>query len=554
LKKFSATLFRILTAQEKAKLLINSLLDFLITLLDVGFLVFLFVFTNFYTNPHSVQPILTKALFAHGVLLPTVLFLLLFAAKNGMGYAIAKAQVNFFFRVASRLSEHHLWQYLQGDYTSFVNQDSSVFIRKISQQPIEFSTYILTNMQQVISQSMLILIAVTGLLFYHPAIFIALFGLLLPPVFLVAFILKKKLMHVRTNLKTTGQLTLQYVKESLSAFVESSMYGKHPFFVKRYHVHQQQLNNHIATQQNLQALPSRMMEVFAVSGLFMLLAIDRWSSHRAVAGFLDLGIFMASAYKIIPGIVKISNSLGQIKTYHFTLDAMADTGEKTAATNQPAAIAGIRSVSFHSVSFGYPGRQIVQDLSFEIKQGDFAGISGRSGSGKTTIINLIAGFLTPQSGLVTINAQEAAQQDLYRSRMSYVPQRSFLINDTMLKNICLTENEYDADRLAWALDFSGVDQLLTRFPDGLDTLIAEDGKNISGGQRQRLMLARALYHDFDLLLLDEPFSELDADAEHQLLVNLQRLTATGKIVLMITHNQHNLSFCNKILSLNEEYA
>jgi ABC-type bacteriocin/lantibiotic exporter with double-glycine peptidase domain len=122
-----------------------------------------------------------------------------------------------------------------------------------------------------------------------------------------------------------------------------------------------------------------------------------------------------------------------------------------------------------------------------------------------------------------INGKKLTKQYLnqYRSRMSYVKQQPFLINGTILNNICLTENHHDAGKLDWALNFCGLDKMLARLPDGLDTPITEDGKNISGGQRQRLMLARALYHDFDLLLLDEPFSELDAETEHIMLMKLR---------------------------------
>ena len=121
----------------------------------------------------------------------------------------------------------------------------------------------------------------------------------------------------------------------------------------------------------------------------------------------------------------------------------------------------------------------------------------------------------------------------------------------MLKNITLSEEVCDFERLENVLSFCGVDSMLGQYPEGIEKLITENGKNISGGQKQRLMLARALYHDFDLLILDEPFSELDETAERTLLVKLKMLTQKGKMIIMITHNTSSLSFCNKLISLND---
>ena len=125
--------------------------------------------------------------------------------------------------------------------------------------------------------------------------------------------------------------------------------------------------------------------------------------------------------------------------------------------------------------------------------------------------------------------------------------------DTLLANITLNGRQYSREgagqRLQKALDISGVSEWLPQLPDGLNTLLTENGKNISGGQRQRIALARALYKEANLIILDEPFSELDEKAEEKLLHHLQQLAAAGKIVILITHNKKSLHWCNKIITL-----
>ncbi|MDP9040831.1 MAG: ATP-binding cassette domain-containing protein, partial [Bacteroidota bacterium] len=113
------------------------------------------------------------------------------------------------------------------------------------------------------------------------------------------------------------------------------------------------------------------------------------------------------------------------------------------------------------------------------------------------------------------------------------------------------EESYDSKRLEKILQITGIDKWISNFPFGLDTIITENGKNFSGGQRQRFILARALYKDFDLLILDEPFSELDNQAEMDLLKKLRELTAQDKIVLLITHNKEALCYCNKKVLMDE---
>ena len=553
MKYLAQSVLRILNHKEKVRFGLSIIFDLLIGILDIVFLGLLLVIINFYSiNQIPVNHILQQSLFNKNSLVLISIFFGLYVIKNWAGYRIAQSQNSFFYQIASRLSMQNMIDYLRDDYFKFINIDSSVYIRKISQQPIEFSNYILTNIQQIISQSILIFFTIVGIFFYHPSLFLSLFILLMPPVVLLGYYIKKKLKEVRTNSKLTSQLTLQYLKESLSGYVESNMYDKNDFFTDRFHRQQEQLNGYIATQQTLQGLPSRLMEVFAVLGFLILIAINKYFSGNHGVGLLDIGVFMAASYKIIPGIVKILNSTGQIKTYEFTLNDLQRSNEGGMNVNVPAV--AISSIQFDRIEFSYRHNQILNGFSLDISPGDFVGISGLSGLGKTTIVNLLLGFLEQDNGSISINniATNTSDRQLFWNRISYCKQQPFFINDSILKNITLTEGAYDYSRLENVLSFCGVDEMLGQYPEDIDKMITENGKNISGGQKQRLMLARALYHDFDLLILDEPFSELDEVAEKTLLVKLKLLAQKGKMIIMITHNKSSLSFCNKLISLNDE--
>jgi ABC-type multidrug transport system fused ATPase/permease subunit len=553
LKKITSAILSILNQKEKMMMYTHIILDLVIGMLDIAFLGLLLLVINFYTTGSGSNNFLRfQSLFNKNSLLLISIFFMLFSLKNWFGYRVSKSRDFFFYNVASRLSKRNMWHYLKDDYNKFVTVDSSVYIRKISQQPIEFSNYILTNVQQVVSQSVLIFFTIIGILFYHPALFLSLFLLLLPPVILLAFFIKRKLKHVRSSSKITSQMTLQYLKESLSGYIESNVYNKNDFFSDRYYRYQRQLNENIATMQTLQGLPPRLIEVFAVLGFFILIAINRSPMDKHAIGLLDIGVFMAASYKIIPGIVKILNSTGQIKTYEFVLDDLS--ADLSVDDNTDVPKTNIHSIEFKQVGFHYKDHQILKDLSFEIVPGDFAGISGPSGLGKTTIINLLLGFLEQEKGAIFVNhaAVDSTGRQQYWNRISYVKQQPFFINDSILKNVTLTDDIYGPAKLADALNFSGFAGILDQYADGIDKQITENGKNISGGQRQRLMLSRALYHDFDLLILDEPFGEIDDAAEKEILNKIKLLAKKGKMIIMVTHNLASLSLCNKIISLDGE--
>ena len=551
MKSFISDILGILNRAEKAKAVTLTAFDVLVCALDIVFLGGLLLLINYYANGNTNKHFFFIYLNNDHSLLFISIFLVLYGVKNWLGYKVASSENAFFYDVASRLSRQNIMQYLKGDYTSFVNTDSSVQIRRISQQPIEFSNYILTNIQQIITQSILIAFTITAILFYHPLLFLALFVLLVPPVFVVAMFIKSRLGKVRANIKVTGEKTLQHLNESLAGFVESNLYDKDQFFTGRYVQYQQQLNENIATQQSLQVLPARLIEIFAILGLFLLVLISKVALNAQV-DWLNIGVFMAAAYKIIPGIVKILNSAGQVKTYQFVIDDIKHT--KVAARNL-ATTGQISSIEFKNVGFTYNRHKLINDFSLELLPGDLAGISADSGRGKTTIVNLLLGFLESTSGDIHINYQAAdsRQRKAYFNKISYVKQQSFFINDSILKNVILTDGDHDADRHNRAINFSGIGLLADSYPEGIQKVITENGKNISGGQRQRIMLARALYHDFDLLILDEPFSELDEEAEHSLLSKLRQFAGSGKIILLITHNKASLDYCNKIISPDKVY-
>lgn len=554
MKQVLSGILQIITRDEKAKFGLLIAADLFIGLLDIAFLGALLLVIGFYTK--GIDPAYLRYLPASLADRNSVwligIFLLLFALKNYLGYAATHFQHHFFYDVATRLSGRNIREYFNGSYQQYVGVNSASYIRHISQQPIEFSHYVLNNVQQIISQLILIVFAVAAILLYHPTLFLLLLVLLLPPVVVLGWFIKQRSGRLRGQTKVAAELAIRHLNESLAGYVEGNIYSKKDFFVDRYYQYQRQLNDTMAAQNTVQSLPPRLVEVFAVLGFFILIVINKFSANAPAVDILTIGIFMAAAYKIIPGIVKILNSQSQIRAYSFTLTDLLPKDNKP-----PVSVvqtdSQLRSVRFSNVCFHYKDHPVLNNINFKLRAGELVGLSAPSGRGKTTMINLLLGFLEPCAGNIIVNDKPTtatSRQGLWQS-VAYAKQQPYFIHDTIAKNITLSEDGPDSDRLDNALQLSGLSIMMDKFPGGIDFMVNEDGRNISGGQRQRIALARALYRDADLLILDEPFSELDEKSANGILKKLKSVADSGKIVLLISHQHSHLAYCNQVISIND---
>ncbi|MEP7163296.1 MAG: ABC transporter ATP-binding protein [Ferruginibacter sp.] len=553
MKHILRNILAVLDKKEKKQFGLLILLDILISILDILSLALLLWIIRFYIQPvHDDLSFLPGWLADNRSFMFIAIFFFLFGIKNWAGYVISRSQFTFIGRIALRISRSNLVNYQQARFAEFVNIDSSSHIRHIAFQPFDFSQYMLSGIQQIITQISLILVTIIAIILFDIKLFVLLVLILLPPVIIVFYVIKKRLANAKRNIQVSNERSFRYLLDALKGYVESNIYDRNDFFLRRFMNARQTFSSHLFDSLALQTMPNRIIEIFAVLGLFILIVIAKWTGNNGSAMLIAIGAFMAAAYKIIPGIVKVINISGQMKAYEFALDE-PEENKKTAAIAVKGPSASIQSIEFKNVGFQYEGNPVLQQLSFTVKGGDFIGISGESGKGKTTVLNLILGFLPASNGNIFINDIAVGIDEIknYWPSIAYTRQQSFCIHDTLLRNITLEEEGYNKEHLQYALDMSGLGKLAMNFPEGLEKIITENGKNISGGQQQRIAIARALYKNASFILLDEPFNELDEEATQLLLEHFRALAADGKAVVMITHDKKSLSYCNKIISLDE---
>ncbi|MDA0753766.1 MAG: ABC transporter ATP-binding protein [Candidatus Marinimicrobia bacterium] len=273
---------------------------------------------------------------------------------------------------------------------------------------------------------------------------------------------------------------------------------------------------------------------------------------------LDLGIFVFGASRAIPAINQIVLGLNKIRYCSNSINVLYDEFNQnySLSNNKPNNNTMLseddgrcNSISLKNVSSAYANsdEKVLLDINLDIKIGKLTGIFGESGSGKSTLINILSGLINPIHGEVLLLDKEKNNYTFSNDRVYICPQESFMIDDTLSKNVALSDI-YDENKVKKALELSGFD-FTHKSKKNLNTIVGVGGKQLSGGQRQRVCVARAIYHDKDFLLFDEPTSSLDKHTANIMLSNLKNLSH-NKSILIVSHDKILLEkYCDEIFEL-----
>jgi ABC-type multidrug transport system fused ATPase/permease subunit len=274
-----------------------------------------------------------------------------------------------------------------------------------------------------------------------------------------------------------------------------------------------------------------------------------------------IGFFGMAAIRLMPSFNRITSAYTNIRYYSASLDVVfnelddSNNAKGSASTNQGNNIIFDQSIEFKNVSFMYPGatKRSIDNLSFRIKKGESVALIGESGSGKTTIVDLICGLLEPSSGVIATDGKNIFS-NLYewRKMISYVPQDIYLLDDSLRNNIAYGKNskDIDDDLIAHVSKLAMLDDYINELEFGYETMIGENGVKMSGGQRQRLGIARALYNNPKILILDEGTAALDNKSQ-EYVINSINAIASEITVITIAHRLDTVKNSDLILLIEK---
>jgi ABC-type multidrug transport system fused ATPase/permease subunit len=466
------------------------------------------------------------------------------------------------YQISKRLSSFQLSNYLNQSYLFHVNNNSAKLLTNITVVPFDLVAGVLLPFIVIINEVIMIITILFIIVINDIALFVALLSSVLPLMLVYVYIHKRRLKEV-SDLRDQGLKDMnKSALMSLKGFREIVVYDKKHFFrpifnnsVNKY----TEGNSILYTLNNFAPKVVETLAVTSVVGLFIA-GLLLGKSMESLASFLVL--FSLAAYKLIPSLNKILQSINNIKAsfYVFNYFKNIDLNLPYQSNNECIVVDSelnfkncIRVSNLH---FSYLRDQgfILKDVNIEIKKGTTVGIIGASGSGKSTLLNILLRLYIEDSGGVYIDDKKITSTNLssWYKKISYVPQDVIVLDGTILENIAfgIKLEKVDFDLLNEVIRKSQLTQLISSLPLGINTQIGESGLRISGGQRQRLAIARALYHKGEILIFDEATSALDLETEKELTESIKQLSNQEITIIIVAHRIQTLKYCSKIYNLD----
>ena len=301
-------------------------------------------------------------------------------------------------------------------------------------------------------------------------------------------------------------------------------------------------------------VPRNALELFLIIGIIIVcifLPFDQSNFKTEIIKIM--AAFAIASFRIMPAVTRIIVAINVMSFMFPVLNSFNNLYKNLKKNEKKQKLRKkikFDHLAINNLHFKYGKKKIFNNLTLKIKKNQKLGIIGESGSGKTTLINIFLGLLKPTKGSITlIDKYGKRLNDIEDLKMSHVPQEVFMFDDTFVNNICIPGNgKIDYKLLNKIIKQADLKSVVKKLPKGLNSRMGERGSKISGGQKQRIGIARALYHDTDLLILDEITSSLDTKSESNIIKLIAKIK--DKTILLITHKKKNLRICNKILNLN----
>ncbi len=349
--------------------------------------------------------------------------------------------------------------------------------------------------------------------------------------------------------------------EALGGIKDIKLLGRERAYLRRFDRSSLVLAQEISRSSTLSDVPRYAIEAVAFGGIILICVALLMRGDGFDAALPLLGLFALAAYRMMPaiqaiyrGVTQIGFGAAAVEVLH--RDLLENRSESAMLAGAPAAPMGLReALVLDHVSYRYPGAGAagVAEVSLTLPALTSLGVVGGTGAGKTTLVDVILGLLEPQAGRLLVDGVPLGRGNLaaWRAGIGYVPQEIFLLDASISENIAmgLPEAEIDPARIRRAAEMARLDGFVSELPEGYDTQIGERGVRLSGGQRQRIGIARALYHEPDIIVFDEATSALDNATEAEVMAAIDGL-AGKKTVIMIAHRLTTVRKCDRILVLD----
>ena len=383
---------------------------------------------------------------------------------------------------------------------------------------------------------------------------------------IVTMLIQNKFFKKRTTLlaNTMTEKCRQYkqsVMENINNIKELKILSAEQYFYEKYLATENDYRKVQTLQGFYNAIPPYIIEMLTVASLLILASILSFQNGGNNSSLIaSLAIVIASMFRIAPALNRIQSSIININSTRDFVKKINEEYEKCNLSNFKYLNSSInekinftQKISLKNINFSYtPSKQIIKNVSFDINKGDFIGIIGLSGAGKSTLADIITGLLPADSGEIIVDNTKLTQENFSKLRhiIGYVPQQINILDKTIKENIAWGCEKVDEQGVIKALKAAQIYDVIKEYPNGINANIIIGSNGLSQGQKQRLAIARALYRDPEIIILDEATSSLDVQVENEITEMLKNISKS-KTIIAIAHRLSTLKACNKLIYMKD---
>ena len=491
------------------------------------------------------------------VLISSVIFIVFFS-KNFLVFIVNYYKTKFFLNLKLDLTRKSIKKVIGNSYRYYLFENNAVLIKFFGTDITRTITYL--DKSLVIIQELLIFIFIVFLLIFTlPTSYILILLISVLSLLLFYNISKNKMkkLSYMSNINITG--LMKNINQIYGSIKEVKIYDKFDFFENKIVDLQDKVQKLEFYSQIINKLPKIILEIVSVIALIAILLFSFNNQKTFVDIVPILGLVAFSLIKIAPSLNSFAASYIQMKAFEVSVEQIKNLLSNTnfifnKNIKENNNFSFDKKIEVKNLYFNYDKvkKKTLNDISFELNKGEMVTVTGESGSGKTTLIDLLLGLHDNYDGEILVDGKNILKNiSQWHKILAFVPQQVYIFDESLKNNIAFGYNNADIDeeRIAFCVKMSELENYVKNLPEGIDTVVGDRGKQMSGGQLKRLGIARALYRNPEILILDEATSEVDNITEKRILNNLQNLKKELTII-SITHNVKNIDKASKVIKLN----
>ena len=549
MKKYYEKIFFLLDEKLKIKFYILILFTIIASFLEYLSLAALFPSIILITKNKSNEldnnffvTLIEKFNFQNPEIIFIIVFFIIYFIKIAFLFLITIFQNQFIYQLKKNISDKISSGYLDGDFLGQVQKKTSDMITILTDEIAQVGQLyfhliiILTDIFLIFSISIFLFV-----INFEATTFIF---LILFTVLAIYQLTVKKIVSIKAKDRQEHFSNRIYLSNFIiKAFKEIKIFKKESYFLKIFEMSTVKNFKSLAIINIIQSIPRLFIELillFTIIGFLLLIFLNNFNLENYLP---IIGIYLFATIRLMPTFTKISSSINLINFCKPSLEVIYDkiknSVKKKYKKKNNKKIVFKKYISIKNLSFAYYNKKIFRNINFVIKKNEINIIAGRSGSGKTTLLNILMGLITSYNGKILIDNLDLKNlRDVWIEKLAYIPQDINLLNSDIRSNIAFGENKNKIDdtRIKKIIKLLNFGNFINQLSMGLKTKVGDYGKLISGGQIQKIAIARALYKNSEILIFDEPTSSLDKKSVIEFIKNIKKISK-NKTIIIVTHDQ-----------------